>query len=85
MLLHMARKVWTSNLRLMSIITWQQNSLQSPGLNHGWLQLQLPVWFEDACGRKLPIPSEYNWGVSVLILFPWHVLSQMVESARYHT
>ena len=85
MLLHTARKVWTSNLKLMSLIIWQQNTLQSPGLNHGWLQLQLPVWFEDACGRRLPIPSEYNWGVSVLILLPWLVLSRRVESPRYNT
>ena len=85
MLLHMARKVWTSNLKLMSLITWQQDSLQSPGLDHGWLQLQLQVWFEDACGRKLPIPSEYSWGVSVLVLFPDHVLTQMVEGARHNT
>ena len=85
MLLHMARKVWTSNLKLMSLITWQQDSLQSPGFNHGWLQLQLPVWFEDGCGRQLPIPSEYNWGVSIFIPLLWHVLTRMVESACYNT
>ena len=50
----------------MDSIIWQQNNTQPPSLAYGWLQgLQAPVKFEDACGRVLLIPSEYNWGVSI--------------------
>jgi hypothetical protein len=36
--------------------------LPSPDLRHTWAQA--PVKFEDALGRIIPVPSEYDWDVS---------------------
>ena len=33
-----------------------------PDLRHTWAQA--PIKFEDALGRIIPIPSEYDWDVS---------------------
>ena len=59
-LVQLAHYVWTSNVKLMALISWQQKNLQSPMSGCRW---QVPAKFEDACGRILPIPSEFNWGV----------------------
>ena len=39
-------------------------NLPDPDLRHTWAQA--PVRFEDALGRVIPIPSEYDWDVSWL-------------------
>jgi hypothetical protein len=36
--------------------------LPDPDIRHTWAQA--PVRFEDALGRVMPIPSEYDWDVS---------------------
>jgi hypothetical protein len=36
--------------------------LSDPDIRHTWAQA--PVRFEDALGRVIPIPSEYDWDVS---------------------
>ena len=61
-LVDLASKVWQSNMQIMSFIINIQSSSPSPELRYTWVQE--PVRFEDAMGRVIPIPSEYNWGVS---------------------
>lgn len=62
MLVDLASKVWQSNMQIMSIVVKLQSSGPSPNLRYTWVQE--PVRFEDAMGRLIPIPSEYNWAVS---------------------
>jgi hypothetical protein len=38
------------------------NKIPSPDIRHTWAQA--PVKFEDALGRVIPVPSEYDWDVS---------------------
>jgi hypothetical protein len=38
------------------------HKLPDPDIRHTWAQA--PVRFEDALGRIIPIPSEYDWDVS---------------------
>jgi hypothetical protein len=38
------------------------HKLPDPDIRHTWAQA--PVRFEDALGRVMPIPSEYDWDVS---------------------
>ena len=65
-LVELATKVWKSNLQMYGIILRSQASLSFPDLRHTWFQA--PVKFEDALGRILPIPSEYNYAkVSAII------------------
>ena len=61
-LIDLATKVWQSNLQIMKILVKLQTSGPSPDLRYTWVQE--PVKFEDAMGRVIPVPSEYNWGVS---------------------
>ena len=62
-LIDIANKVWQTNLQIVSFMIKIQSSAQSPELGYTWVQE--PVKFEDALGRIIPIPSEYNWGVSI--------------------
>ena len=54
-------KVWSTNVRIIDTLVKLQSTSQTPDLQHTWFQQ--PVKFEDALGRVLPIPSEYNWSV----------------------
>jgi hypothetical protein len=36
-------------------------SVPPPDLNYTWAQA--PIKFEDALGRVMPVPSEYDWDV----------------------
>ena len=54
-------KIWTVDKQIMDILMRQANNNTTPDLQHTWFQE--PVRFEDALGRILPIPSEYNLGV----------------------
>ena len=38
------------------------HKLPDPDIRYTWAQA--PVRFEDALGRVIPIPSEYDWDVS---------------------
>lgn len=59
-LVDLAGKVWQSNMQIMSFFVNLQTSSPSPELRYTWVQE--PIKFEDAMGRVIPIPSEYNWG-----------------------
>ena len=39
-------------------------NIPPPDLRHTWAQA--PIKFEDALGRIIPIPSEYDWDVSYI-------------------
>ena len=82
-LIDLASNVWQSNLKIMSFFAKLQTSIPSPETRHSWFQE--PIRFEDALGRVIPIPSEYNWEVSTSLpfikLFPYrHFVLQMVEA-----
>lgn len=49
-------------MQLMTIVAKLQSSGLSLNPRYTWVQE--PVKFEDAMGRLIPIPSEYNWAVS---------------------
>lgn len=55
-------KVWHSNLKIIEMLTMILEK-PSPTLHYTWSQA--PVKFEDALGRILPIPSEFDWPVSL--------------------
>ena len=60
-LVDLAHKVWESNLQMVHTVIKHQTSPCSPDLRYTWFQE--PIRFEDAVGRIIPIPSEYNWSV----------------------
>ena len=41
-------------------------TVPAPDLAHTWAQA--PIKFEDALGRIMPVPSEYDWDVSSIAL-----------------
>ena len=61
-LVDIASKVWQSNMQIMSFLLQLKTSTPSPELRYTWFQE--PLRFEDAAGRVIPIPSEYNWDAS---------------------
>ena len=61
-LLDLVYRVWQSNTQIMSFITSSNMSTPSPDLRYTWFQD--PIKFEDAMGRVIPIPSEYDWKVT---------------------
>ena len=52
--------------QIIDLLMRQQNTNAAPDLHHTWFQQ--PVKFEDALGRILPVPSEYNLGVFPLCI-----------------
>ena len=58
-LMNMATKVWQTNLQIYEIVLKWQTVAPCPDLRHTWFQS--PVKLEDALGRILPIPSEYDY------------------------
>lgn len=46
----------------MTMISKAMEQLPPPDIRHTWAQA--PVTLEDALGRRLPVPSEYDWTVS---------------------
>ena len=58
-LVDLAVKVWRSNLQIHNMVLRWQTDLPYPDLRHTYFQD--PVKFEDALGRILPIPSEYDF------------------------
>lgn len=76
-------KVWQSNMQIMSFIVNLQSSNLSPELRYTWVQE--PIKFEDAMGRVIPIPSEYNWEASrhlfhTMVILRSRFLSQKLEA-----
>lgn len=67
-LVDLASKVWSSNLHIMSSFAHMKTSTLSPELRYTWFQD--PIRFEDALGRVIPIPSEYNWEASSSLFCP---------------
>ena len=57
-LIDLATKVWRSNIQIYGIVLRSQTCLPFPDLRHTWFQD--PVKFEDALGRIIPVPSEYD-------------------------
>ena len=64
-LVELASRIWNSNLQIMAMVTKLQSCPPHPDTSHTWFQE--PVRFEDALGRIIPIPSEYNWSVGVFL------------------
>jgi hypothetical protein len=60
--LDFASDIWQSNLQIMAMVTKLQTTPPHPDIRHTWFQE--PIRFEDALGRIMPVPSEYNWSVS---------------------
>lgn len=67
-LVDLASKVWWSNIQIMSFFAHMKTSTLSPELRYTWFQE--PIRFEDAMGRVIPIPSEYNWEASSSLSCP---------------
>jgi hypothetical protein len=73
------------------------DALPSPNLRYTWAQA--PLKFEDALGRVIPVPSEYNWDVSLptsyflprqitfyrLMLFPCVKKLEAIIQAQFKT
>ncbi|OCK74274.1 hypothetical protein K432DRAFT_430119 [Lepidopterella palustris CBS 459.81] len=57
-LVEQVAKIWHSNARVVSLLVKLQES-PTPALQYTWFQA--PVKFEDALGRVIPIPSEFDW------------------------
>ncbi len=51
---------------IMDMFSKALETLPPPDLYHTWAQP--PMKFEDALGRIIPVPSEYDWDVSSLTL-----------------
>jgi hypothetical protein len=62
-LAELASKIWSRNLQIMFLLMQMQSIAPNIDVHHTWFQE--PIRFEDAFGREIPIPSEYNWSVSV--------------------
>ena len=57
MLVDLVGKIWDVDKQIIDILI---RHTTAPDLHHTWFQQ--PVKFEDALGRVLPAPSEYNLG-----------------------
>ncbi|KAH7312841.1 hypothetical protein BKA65DRAFT_516763 [Rhexocercosporidium sp. MPI-PUGE-AT-0058] len=58
-LLTIATQVWKSQCEMIEKFSTVLRKLPDPDIRHTWAQA--PVRFEDALGRVIPIPSEYDW------------------------
>lgn len=65
-LLEIAQNVSSSNIDIVTFIAKLQNTALPPDLRYTWVQE--PVKFEDALGRVIPVPSEYDVEVRKPIL-----------------
>ncbi|MCJ1396035.1 hypothetical protein MMC18_008922 [Xylographa bjoerkii] len=80
----LAGKVWRSNLQVYTILLHWQTHLPTLDLKHTWLQD--PARLEDALGRIIPVPSEYDYDtVSAIIKaqFQKGPLGRLVAANRY--
>ena len=60
-LVETTKAIWNAQIKILAYIQQLQENGPTPDIRYTWAQM--PVRFEDAFGRVLPIPSEYNWGV----------------------
>jgi len=51
-----------TNSEMMDILKGMERNAVPPDLRFTWVQA--PVKLEDALGRIIPVPSEYDWAVS---------------------
>ncbi|KAH0538650.1 hypothetical protein FGG08_004787 [Glutinoglossum americanum] len=58
-LVDMATNIMKLNLQIYNIVLKWQTEMPHPDLSHTWFQD--PIKLEDALGRIIPIPSEYNY------------------------
>lgn len=64
MLVDLVGKIWAMDKQIIDTLMRQHSTTTGLDLHHTWFQQ--PIKFEDALGRVLPVPSEYNLGVSRL-------------------
>ncbi|KAE9365757.1 hypothetical protein N431DRAFT_472352 [Stipitochalara longipes BDJ] len=60
-LLLTANKVWKAQEDMMAILSKAMEQTPPPDIRHTWAQA--PVTLEDALGRQIPVPSEYDWAM----------------------
>ena len=83
MLVDIVGKIWTMDKLILDMLMRQEKSTKAPDLHHTWFQQ--PVKFEDALGRILPVPSEYNLGVSCLCILIKRGPDVGTEDQCHHT
>lgn len=72
MLVDLVGKIWVMDKQIIDILMRQHSTTTGPDLHHTWFQQ--PIKFEDALGRVLPVPSEYNLGkINAIILDQFRV------------
>ena len=67
MLVDLVGNIWDVEKQIIDILIRQSSTTTASDLHHTWFQQ--PVKFEDALGRVLPVPSEYNLGVFDIGIF----------------
>jgi hypothetical protein len=72
-LVDLAQKVSASNLDIITCVEKYRKSAPAPELRYTWVQE--PVKFEDALGRIIPVPSEYDLDVRRPISYKWASLT----------
>ena len=63
-LLDIANRVWTSNMQILNILNRLHDQIPAPDIKHTYLQA--PCKFEDALGRPLTVPPEYDLEVNAI-------------------
>jgi hypothetical protein len=53
---------------MMEMFAKAIQSVPPPDPNYTWAQA--PIKFEDALGRIIPVPSEYDWDVGLIAVLP---------------
>ena len=61
-LLDIVNRIWTTNMQILCLLIRLQDTIPSPDTQHTFFQA--PCKFEDALGRPLPVPSEYDLEVT---------------------
>jgi len=77
-LLDLAQRVSSSNTDIVTYISGLQNASRSPDLRYTWVQE--PVKFEDALGRVIPVPSEYDVEVRGTPIFKFGRLNLLSDA-----
>lgn len=62
-LLEIANRVWNSNVQILDLLVRLQHTAPAPDVHHTYFQE--PCRFEDALGRILPVPPEYDYQVNM--------------------
>jgi len=74
-LVGLAEKVWATNLQMLAFFTKLQNNQTEINVRHTWFQE--PLRLDDAFGRPIPIPVEYEWSVSFTSLVKFQRLTAL--------